>query len=142
VIEAQVQLVQKKPELALNVLRPGLPVEFANATFSTNNTSCLYPTYMRSQVYLAAAQGTAAAGEFQKIIDHNGIVWNCWTGAVAHLGLARTYALQARTSQPADANSARARALAAYSEFFTFWKDADPDIPILKQAKAEYATLQ
>ena len=142
VIEAQLQLIRQKPDLALNVLRPGLPIEFANATFSTNNTSCLYPTYLRSQVYLAVAQGTAAAGEFQKIIDHNGIVWNCWTGAVAHLGLARAYALQARTSQSTDAVGARGRALAAYNDFITLWKDADPDIPLLKQAKTEYAKLQ
>ena len=141
-IESQLQLVRQKPDLALNVLRPGSTIEFANATFSTNNTSCLYPTYMRSQIYLAVAQGAAAADEFQKIIDHNGIVWNCWTGAVAHLGLARAYALQARTSQPTDANDARVRALAAYNDFLTLWKDADPDVPILKQAKAEYATLQ
>lgn len=141
-IEAQLQLLRRKPDLALNALRPGLPIEFANATFSTNNTSCLYPTYMRAQAYLAVAQGTAAAGEFQKILDHNGIVWNCWTGAVAHLGMARAYALQARTSQLADASDARARALAAYNDFFTLWKDADPDIPILKEARAEYSKLQ
>jgi eukaryotic-like serine/threonine-protein kinase len=141
-IEAQLQLVGRKPDLALNVLRPGLPIEFANATFSTNNTSCLYPTYMRSQAYLAVAQGTAAASEFQKIIDHNGIVWNCWTGAVAHLGMARAYALQARTTRLADGSEARVRALAAYNDFLTLWKDADPDIPILKQAKSEYAKLQ
>lgn len=97
---------------------------------------------MRSQVYLTVAQGTAAASEFQKIIDHNGIVWNCWTGAVAHLGLARAYALQARTTRPADASEARVRALAAYNDFLTLWKDADPDIPILKQAKSEYAKMQ
>ena len=65
---------------------------------------------------------------------------NCWTGALAHLGVARANALQARTSQDADA--ARVRALAAYKDFLTLWKDADSDIPILKQAKAEYAKLQ
>ena len=80
--------------------------------------------------------------EFQKILDHNGIVWNCWTGALAHLGVARTNALQAKTSQGADADAARVRALAAYQNFFALWKDADPDIPILKEAKAEYAKLQ
>lgn len=141
-IEAQLQLVRRKPDLALDALRPGLPVEFANATFSTNNTSCLYSTYIRGQAYVALAQGTAAAGEFQKIVDHNGIVWNCWTGAVAHLGMARAYALQARTTRLADPSEARVRALAAYHDFLTLWKDADPDIPILKQAKAEYAKLQ
>ena len=91
---------------------------------------------------LGSRPGSAAASEFQKILDHNGIVWNCWTGALAHLGVARANALQARTSQGADADAARVRALAAYKDFLTLWKDADPDIPILKKAKAEYAKLQ
>jgi hypothetical protein len=69
-------------------------------------------------------------------------VWNCWTGALAHLGVARANALQSKTSQGADADAARVRALAAYKDFLTIWKDADPDIPILKEAKAEYAKLQ
>jgi len=86
--------------------------------------------------------GQAAAGEFQKILDHSGIVWNCWTGALAHLCVACANALQARSSQGADADAARVRALAAYKDFLTLWKDADPDIPILKQAKTEYAKLQ
>jgi len=80
--------------------------------------------------------------EFQKILDHSGIVWNCWTGASAHLGEARANGLQAHTSQGADADAARLRALAPYKDFLTLWKDADPDIPILKQAKAEYAKRQ
>ena len=84
----------------------------------------------------------ADAAEFQKILDHSGLVWNCWTGALSHLGLARAYALEARTSLGADADAARVRALAAYKEFLALWKDADPDIPILKQAKVEYAKLQ
>ena len=98
--------------------------------------------YVRGQAYLAAGQGSAAAAEFQKILDHSGIVWNCWTGGLAHLGVARANALQARASQGADADAARVRALAAYKEFLSLWKDADPDIPILKEAKAEYARLQ
>jgi len=102
----------------------------------------LYPVYLRGQVYLLAHQGKEAAAEFQKILDHSGIVWNCWTGALAHLGVSRANALQARTSQGADADAARVRSLAAYQDFLTLWKDADPDIPILKQAKAEYANLQ
>jgi hypothetical protein len=104
------------------------------------NASCLYHLYVRGEAYLAAGEGVAAAAEFQKILDHSGIVWNCWTGALAHLGVARANALQSRTSQGVDA--ARVRALAAYKDFLTLWKDADPDIPILKQAKAEYAKLQ
>ena len=77
----------------------------------------------------------------KKILDHSGIVWNCWTGALARLGVTRANVLQAKTSG-ADADPARVRALAAYKDFLTLWKDADPDIPILKQAKAEYAKLQ
>jgi hypothetical protein len=106
------------------------------------NISCLYPTYVRGEAYLAAGQGTAAAAEFQKIIDHSGIVWNCWTGALAHLGVARGNAMQARFSQGPDADAARVRALAAYKDFLALWKDADPDIPILKESKVEYAKLQ
>src|SRR6202030_4209117 len=104
--------------------------------------SVLYHVYLRGEAYLAAGQGTAAAAEFHKILDHSGIVWNCWTGALAHLGVARANALQAKTSKGADADAARVRALAAYKDFLTLWKDADPDIPILKQAKAKYAKLQ
>jgi hypothetical protein len=81
---------------------------------------------------VAAGQGKEAAAEFQKIIDHSGIVWNCWTGSLAHLGVARANALQAKTSEGAAA--ARTRALTAYKEFPALWRDADPDIPILKQA--------
>ena len=91
---------------------------------------------------MAAGQGSAAAAEFQKILDHNGIVWNCWTGALAHLGVARANALQARTLQGTDADAARLGALAAYKEFLTLWRNADPEIPVMKQAKAEYAMLQ
>ena len=89
-----------------------------------------------------AGQGSAAAVEFQKILDHSGIVWNCWTGALAHLGMARANARQSRTLQGADADAARVRALAAYNDFLTVWKDADSDVPILKEAKAEYVKLQ
>jgi hypothetical protein len=84
----------------------------------------------------------AAAAEFQKILDHSGIVWNCWTGALARLGAARANALQERNSQGADADAARVRALAAYQDFLALWKYADPDIPILDEAKAEYAKLR
>jgi len=86
--------------------------------------------------------GNAAAGEFQKILDHSGIVQNCLTGALAHLGLARANALEARTDHEVGADAARSQALANYRDFFALWKDADPDIPILKQAKAENTKLQ
>jgi eukaryotic-like serine/threonine-protein kinase len=141
-IQAQLALRDGNPALASKILQHTLPpIEFGVIPFVAN-ISCLYPAYIRGQAYLAAGQGKAAAGEFQKILDHSGIVWNCWTGALAHLGVARANALQSRTSQGADADAARVRALAAYKDFLTLWKDADPDIPILKQAKAEYAKLQ
>ena len=106
------------------------------------NLSCLYPTYVRGNAHLAAGQGSAAVAEFQKILDHNGIVWNCWTGAMARLGMARADALRSRTLQGSEVGGARARALAAYKDFFTLWKDADRNIPILNEAKSEYAKLQ
>jgi eukaryotic-like serine/threonine-protein kinase len=140
-IQAQLGLDRKNPASALNALQAVSPIEFGQILF-VNNLSCLYPLYVRGQAYLAAGQGNAAAAEFQKILDHSGIVWNCWTGALAHLGVARANALQSRTSKGADADSARVRALVAYKDFFALWKDADPDIPILKEAKAEYAKLQ
>ena len=140
-IRAQLELNKKNPPAALSILQAALPVEFANIPFG-NNTSCLYHTYLRGEAYLAARQGAAAAAEFQKIIDHSGIVWNCWTGALAHLGVARANALQPRTLRGADADAANVRALATYKDFLTLWKDADPGIPILKQAKTEYEKLQ
>jgi serine/threonine protein kinase/tetratricopeptide (TPR) repeat protein len=140
-IQAQLALDKKNPTAALNLLQAAFPIEMAQIGF-INSISCLHPTYIRGEAYLAAGQGSAAAAEFQKILDHSGIVWNCWTGALAHLGVARANALQSRTSQGADADAARVRALAAYKDFLTLWKDADPDIPILKEAKAEYAKLQ
>jgi eukaryotic-like serine/threonine-protein kinase len=140
-IQAQVALDRKNPASALPALQGGSDIEFGQIDFVLN-MSCLYPMYVRGEAYLAAGQGSAAAAEFQKILDHSGIVWNCWTGALAHLGVARANALQARTSQGADADAARLRALAAYKDFLTLWKDADPDISILVAAKAEYAKLQ
>jgi serine/threonine protein kinase/tetratricopeptide (TPR) repeat protein len=142
-IHAQLALGRKNPAVALNALQAALPIELGAVPFG-NNMSCLYHVYVRGEAYLAAKQGNAAAAEFQKILDHSGIVWNCWTGALAHLGVARANALQSKTSQAqsADADAARVRALAAYKDFFSLWKDADPDIPILKEAKAEYAKLQ
>jgi eukaryotic-like serine/threonine-protein kinase len=142
VIHAQVTLDRKNPAAALTALQPATgPIEFG-MIFFLSNLSCLYPTYVRGEAYLAARHGKEAAAEFQKILDHSGIVWNCWTGALAHLGVARANALQAKTSSGADADAASVRALAAYKDFLTLWKDADSDIPILKQAKAEYAKLQ
>ena len=92
----------------------------------------LYPAYLRGQAYLSVHSGTAASREFQKILDHRGLVLNFPLGALAHLGIARAYVL--------SGDAAKSRT--AYQDFFALWKDADPDIPILKQAKAEYAKLQ
>jgi eukaryotic-like serine/threonine-protein kinase len=86
----------------------------------------------RRQAQLMAHNGTAAAAEFQKFLDHSGIVINFPLGALAHLGLARAYILSGNT----------VKAKAAYQDFLTLWKDADPDTPILQQAQAEYAKLQ
>jgi hypothetical protein len=88
--------------------------------------------YVRGEMYLAAHKGEEAAAEFQKILDHRGIVWNEPIAALAHLGVARGCALQG------DAAKARA----AYNDFLTLWKDADPDIPILREAKSEEANLR
>ncbi len=134
-------LNRKNPAAALNALQAASPIELGQIAF-VSNISCLYHVYVRGEAYLAAGQGSAAAAEFQKILDHSGIVWNCWTGALAHLGVARANALEAKTLQGADADAARVRALAAYKDFLTLWKDADPEIPILIAAKPEYAKLQ
>jgi serine/threonine protein kinase/tetratricopeptide (TPR) repeat protein len=112
---------------ALTVAAPydlGIP---GNTTFWTN----LYPVYVRGQAFLAAHQGAQAAAEFQKILDWRGVVANEPIGALAHLGLARSYAL--------TGDAAKSRA--AYNAFLTLWKDAEPSIPILKQATTEYANL-
>jgi eukaryotic-like serine/threonine-protein kinase len=139
-IQAQLALDGKTPAAALNALAHNSPIELGLIQF-VDNISCLYPVYVRGEAYLAAGQGGAAATEFHKILDHSGIVWNCWTGALAHLGIARANALQAKASQGADADAARVRALNAYKDFLALWKDADSGIPVLMQAKAEYAKL-
>jgi hypothetical protein len=133
-IQAQLALDKKNPASALTTLQAASSIELGEG--------CLNSVYVRGEAYPAAGQGAPAAAEFQKILDHSGIVQNCWTGALARLGVARANGLQARTSQGADADAARVRALAAYKSFLTLWKDADPDISVLKQAKAEYAKLQ
>jgi hypothetical protein len=115
---------------AIEALAAAAPYELGRASLFLNFS--LYPIYVRGEAYLAAHQGTAAAAEFQKIIDHPGIVANHPIGALAHLQLARAHALERDTT----------KAKTAYQDFLALWKDADPDIPILKEAKAEYAKLQ
>ena len=92
----------------------------------------LYPAYVRGEAYLAAGHGAEAAAEFQKVLNHRGIVLADPIGALVHLQLGRAYIV----------SGDMAKAKNAYQDFLTLWKDADPDIPILKQAKAEYAKLQ
>jgi len=114
---------------ALTQLEAAEPYELGIAGMFINY---LYPAYVRGQAYLLAHNGPAAVNEFQKLLDHSGIVTNFVTGSLAHLQIARAYALSGDT----------AKAKAAYREFFTLWKDADTEIPILKEAKAEYSKLQ
>jgi eukaryotic-like serine/threonine-protein kinase len=130
-IEAQSALTDNKPAVAIDSLRA---VASMDLTSPLNNavSTCLYPVYVRGEAYLASGQGTLAAAEFQKILDHRGLVLNCFTGALAHVGLGRAYML----------SGDKVKARAAYQDFLNLWKDADPDIPILKEAKAEYGKLQ
>ena len=126
---------------AIEVLQSAAPYELG--TFGvTYGFVGGYPIYVRGEAYLAGRRGNEAAAEFQKILDHPGVVLNEPIGALAHLGLARAYAVEAQSSRGAEADRARAKGRTAYKDFLTLWKDADPDIPILKQAKAEYAKLQ
>ncbi len=140
-IRAQVALHRKNPAEAVKNLATSSPMELALIPFVVN-VSCMYPTYIRGEAYLAEEQGRAAAIEFQRILDHSGIVWNCWTRSLAHLGVARANALESRSLEGAEADAARARGLAAYKDLLNLWKDADPNLPLLRQAKAEYARLR
>jgi hypothetical protein len=130
-VRAKLALMHSDPQQALNDLELAAPYELGLPAIAFYNWPNLYPIYVRGEAYLAANRGSDAAAEFQKILDHRGIVLNEPIGALAHLQLGRAYALQGDT----------AKAHAAYQDFLTLWKDADPDIPILKQAKAEYAAL-
>jgi eukaryotic-like serine/threonine-protein kinase len=129
-IYAAIEINRKNAARAVAILQTAAPYELGQS--QPFQLGMLYPIYLRGQAYLLAHQGTEAATEFQKIIDHRGIVLNFPLGALAHLGLARAYALQA--------NFGKARK--AYQDFFALWKDADPDIPILQQAKSEYSKLK
>ncbi|NDQ56011.1 MAG: protein kinase [Acidipila sp.] len=128
-IHAAVALRSGDSAKAIAALVPSLPYELGQC--NTTFTFSLYPVYLRGEAYLSARQGAAAATEFQKIIDHPGVVGNQPIGALARLGLARAHALSG------DVTKART----AYQEYFAIWKNADSDTPILKQAKAEYAKL-
>jgi tetratricopeptide (TPR) repeat protein len=126
-IQAQVAYSKKNSSRAIEVLQAVTPLDFAGLSIG-----CMLSVYSRGESDLASQQGSAAAAEFQKILDHRGLVQNCSTGALAHVGIARAEALAG--------DNAKARA--AYQDFFTLWKDADPDIPILREAKSESDKLK
>ena len=130
-LRAKLALSKGNASAAIESLRAAAPDELGQSTSSFYGWTALYPVFVRGEAYLAAHLGNEAAGEFQKMLDHRGAVLNDPIGALAHLGLARAYLLQGDT----------AKAKAAYQDFLTLWKDADPDIPILKQAKTESAKL-
>jgi predicted Zn-dependent protease len=124
-INAKLALSRKDAAKALEILQHAAPYELAYIDHGS-------PIYVHAEAYLAAHQGGQAAAEFQKILDHRVIIGNSPLGALTHLQLARAFAMQGD----------RVKAKAAYQDFLTLWKDADPHIPIHKQAKAEYAKLQ
>jgi predicted Zn-dependent protease len=124
-IHAQLALSRNDSSKAIEALQTAAPYELGSA-------GGLYPVFVRGEAHLAAHRGGEAAAEFQKILDHRGIVLNEPIGALAHLQLGRAYALSGDT----------AKAKPAYNDFLTLWKDADPDIPILKEAEAEYEKLK
>ena len=143
-IDAQLALIGRNPAGALDRLQSAAPIESGLVLFLNNISciSCLYAVSVRGNAYLSIGNGNKAAIEFEKIRNHNGIVQNCLTGALAYLGMARANAIEARTGRGVAADAAHARTLSNYRNFFALWQDADPDIPIFKQAKAEYAKLQ
>jgi eukaryotic-like serine/threonine-protein kinase len=130
-LRAQLALGHNDAAKAIEVLRPIGTYDLGSHPSAASNIS-FYPVYVRGEAYLTTHQGTEAAAEFQKILDHRGIVSNSPIGALAHLQLGRAYAMQGDTT----------KARAAYQDFLSLWKDADSDISILKEAKAEYAKLQ
>ncbi len=129
-IKAAMELKANNSTQAVLSLEPAAPYDLAGPPQFQLGT--MYPAFIRGQAYLLAHNGAAAAAEFQRVLDHSGIVLNFVTGSLAHLQIGRAYALSGDT----------AKAKAAYQDFLALWKDADPNIPILKQAKAEYAKLQ
>ena len=131
-LRAKLALSRGNAPEAIENLRTATPYELGQTTASTYGWTALHPVFVRGEAYLAAHQGNEAAAEFQKILDHRGIVINEPIGALAHLGLARAYALSGDTT----------KARTSYQDFLNLWKDADPDIPILREAKAEYAKLK
>jgi tetratricopeptide (TPR) repeat protein len=131
-MRASIENNRNEPSKAIELLEKAASSELGNPLPQVNGGVFLYPIYVRAQAYLLLHRGSEAAAEFQKFLAHRGVVGNCPLGALARLGLARAYFLQGET----------AKAKTAYQDFLTLWKDADPDIPILNEAKAEHAKLQ
>ena len=131
-INAAVEINRRNPSRAIEVVQVAAPYELGESYPQFQVGGSMYPVYLRAQAYLLLHRGGEAAAEFQKIIDHRGILMNCPLGALAHLGLARAYALQGQI----------AKSRSSYQDFFNLWMDADSDIPVLKQAKAEYTKLE
>jgi DNA-binding winged helix-turn-helix (wHTH) protein/tetratricopeptide (TPR) repeat protein len=133
VIHAILALKRKDPEAAIDALQITAPYELgAPRCAVVSYFGSLYPVLFRGEAYLAARKGPEAAREFQKLVDHRTVMIGDAASAMAYLGLARSYALSG------DSKSAREQ----YIKFLTLWKNADPDIPILKQARAEYVKLR
>jgi DNA-binding winged helix-turn-helix (wHTH) protein/tetratricopeptide (TPR) repeat protein len=133
VLRARLALAQGDASKAVELLQVAVPHDLGVPRSSIHALfGALYPAYARGEAYLALHQGAEAATEFQEILDHRGIVVSDPIGALAHLQLGRAYAL----------SGDKTKARSSYEDFLTLWKDADPDIPILKQAKAEYSRLQ
>jgi len=131
-IRALLALNQEDPARAIELLRIAVPYELGAPMSSTFGFfGSLYPVYVRGIGYLAARQGTEAAAEFQKILDHRGVSINDPIGALARLQLGRALALAGDSS----------KARAAYQDFFNLWNDADSDVPVLKKARLEYVAL-
>ena len=130
-LRAELAVRRGKPSEALESLRAATPYELGQTTASIYGWTALYPVYVRGEAYLLAHRGAEAASEFQKIVDRRGIVVSDPIGALAHLQLGRAFALLGE----------KAKARTAYQDFLELWKDADADIPILRQAKAEQAKL-
>ena len=126
-IRAAVELKSKNARAAIEIVESAAPYELGQC--EPFQLGMMYPVYLRGEAYLNARRGQEAAVEFQKIVNHRGLILNFPLGALAHLGLGRAYSLEN------DAAKAREN----YQIFLSLWKDADPDIPILKQAKTEYA---
>jgi tetratricopeptide (TPR) repeat protein len=132
-LHALFALAHRAPSDAVERLQRAVPYDFAMpGTALFGKFGGLYPAYVRGEAYLAGGRGQEAAAEFQKVLNHRGVVLADPIGALAHLQLGRAYA--------SSGDSAKAKS--AYEGFLTLWKDADPDLPILKQAKAEYVKLQ